>query len=91
VQANEIQTFTLADGQTVTIVKEGLQLGEALVNPSIVNPDLHSLAPVVVNSCMCHPDAGFRKVLILILQLSLHQLFSWFLCVPAGWSLLTQV
>lgn len=63
-----MQNFTLADGQMVTIVKEGLQLGEALVNPSIVNPDLHSLAPVVVNSCMCHPDAGSRKVLVPIVQ-----------------------
>lgn len=72
VQATEVQTFTLADGQRVTVIKEGLLLGEALVNPTLVDPDLHSLAPVVVNSCMCHPDAGFRKVLVLILQLPLH-------------------
>eukprot|EP00884_Botryococcus_braunii_P003669 jgi/Botrbrau1/13302/Bobra.27_2s0021.1 len=60
-KATEVKPFTLADGQTITIVKEGLLLGEALVNPSIVDPELHSMPSVIVNACMCHADAGFRK------------------------------
>ena len=57
-------THTLPDGQTFTLEEgAGLQLGEAVLDPSLAGlEDGMPLPDAVVSSCACHLEAATRKV-----------------------------
>lgn len=60
--AADPQTHTLADGSSYTLTVEGLQLGEALLRPSLLGHAGPPLAELVASHIMQHPDAAVRKV-----------------------------
>ncbi len=49
-------------GRTVSIGREGLQIGEALLNGRAMGIDEPSVAEIVLGAVNSHPDPAVRKV-----------------------------
>ena len=58
----EASTHVLPDGQTITIEREGLQLGEALMDGGQLGLDLPRLSEAVFTSATAQGDKDSRKV-----------------------------
>ena len=58
----EASTHVLPDGQTITIEREGLQLGEALMDGSKLGLDLPRLSEAVFTAATAQGDKESRKV-----------------------------
>ena len=56
------QKYTLPDGQVFSITTEGVQLGEALLQPGLMGVEDAGLPEALVSQVQQHPDAGMRKV-----------------------------
>ena len=84
-QATEGVVHTLPDGQSITIQGEGLRLGQAALQPSLLGGDLPDLPAATVTQIMQHPDGPTRKVQYTtnqnMLRMLDHQLHPGF---PAG-------
>ncbi|KAK9842049.1 hypothetical protein WJX81_005988 [Elliptochloris bilobata] len=53
--------FTLPDGRSVALAREGVALGEALVDPSALGLDLPPVAEAAFSAIMGHHDSAQRK------------------------------
>lgn len=62
VQDPKPQKYTLPDGQVFAITTEGVQLGEALLQPGLMGVEDAELPEALVSQVQQHPDAGMRKV-----------------------------
>ena len=62
VQDPRPQKYTLPDGQVFSITTEGVQLGEALLQPALMGVEDAELPEALVSQVQQHPDAGMRKV-----------------------------
>lgn len=49
-------------GRTVSLGREGLQLGEALLDGKVMGIDAHAVAESVLGAISSHPDPAVRKV-----------------------------
>ena len=61
-QAAAREMHTLPDGQSISIISEGQQLAQAILNPMMLKKDLPDLPAAVVTQIMQHPDGATRKV-----------------------------
>ncbi|KAK9820164.1 hypothetical protein WJX72_006966 [[Myrmecia] bisecta] len=57
----EPKTYTLPNGQAVTITNEGTLLGEAMLRPPIKDMDCPSVPDAIFMACTSHVDPGLRK------------------------------
>lgn len=62
--AAEPTTHTLPDGQTITVQREGLQLGEALMDGSRLGLDVERLSEAVHTAATAQGDKDTRKVCV---------------------------
>lgn len=60
--AGEPTTHTLPDGQRITIQREGAQLGEALMDGSLLGADVSRLSEAIWTVAVAHTDPASRKV-----------------------------
>jgi len=60
--AGEPTTHTLPDGQRITIQREGAQLGEALMDGSLLGADVSRLSEAIWTAAVAHTDPASRKV-----------------------------
>ena len=74
------QKYTLPDGQVFSITTEGVQLGEALLQPALMTVEDAELPEALVSQVQQHPDAGMRKVSGLLLTKSVQGHTCLFIC-----------
>ena len=60
--AGQPTTHTLPDGQQITIEREGAQLGEALMDGSLLGADVARLSEAIWTVATAHTDQASRKV-----------------------------
>ncbi|PRW56504.1 actin-related 7 [Chlorella sorokiniana] len=60
--AGEPTTHTLPDGQQITIQREGAQLGEALMDGSLLGADVSRLSEAIWTAAVAHTDQASRKL-----------------------------